>query len=94
MGSASDPDSVVCFLCQKSLDCWDEDDDPWTEHLKHSKHCNFAEKGKKEDEYTLTEFIDIKNELNLKILEKCKEQHLQAVTKVFDALLKDVLKRN
>lgn len=32
----------MCFLCRRSLDGWEEDDDPVTEHLKHSPHCGWA----------------------------------------------------
>lgn len=33
---------MTCFLCQKSLDGWDEDDDPVLEHLHHSEQCAWA----------------------------------------------------
>ncbi|KAK0641721.1 hypothetical protein B0T16DRAFT_219963 [Cercophora newfieldiana] len=36
------PDNVVCFLCDKSLDGWEEDDKPLEEHLKHSPTCGWA----------------------------------------------------
>ncbi|KAH8899744.1 hypothetical protein GQ53DRAFT_200907 [Thozetella sp. PMI_491] len=36
------PDNVVCFLCQKALDGWEEDDNPLDEHLKHSPNCGWA----------------------------------------------------
>ncbi|KAJ4289472.1 hypothetical protein N0V88_006953 [Collariella sp. IMI 366227] len=36
------PDNVTCFLCNKSLDGWDEDDNPLEEHLKHSPTCGWA----------------------------------------------------
>ncbi|KAK1834269.1 hypothetical protein QBC39DRAFT_300943 [Podospora conica] len=38
----SSPDNVVCFLCNKSLDGWEEDDDPLEEHLKHMPECGWA----------------------------------------------------
>jgi hypothetical protein len=38
----ANPDNVVCFLCHKSLDGWEEDDDPLVEHLKHSSDCGWA----------------------------------------------------
>ncbi|KAF9093459.1 hypothetical protein BGX29_009915 [Mortierella sp. GBA35] len=40
--SQDSPDNVVCFLCGKSLDGWTEDDDPFDEHLSHSKGCGLA----------------------------------------------------
>ena len=36
------PDNVVCFLCNKSLDGWEENDNPLEEHLKHSPTCGWA----------------------------------------------------
>ncbi|KAK0744927.1 hypothetical protein B0T21DRAFT_407993 [Apiosordaria backusii] len=39
---AQSPDNVVCFLCDKSLDGWEEHDNPLEEHLKHSPTCGWA----------------------------------------------------
>ena len=36
------PDNVTCFLCDKNMDGWEEDDDPLAEHLKHSPDCGWA----------------------------------------------------
>jgi Inhibitor of Apoptosis domain len=36
------PDNTMCFLCLRSLDGWEEGDDPITEHLKHSSECGWA----------------------------------------------------
>ncbi|KAI3556976.1 AT hook domain-containing protein [Colletotrichum abscissum] len=36
------PDNVACFLCNKSLDGWEEGDKPLEEHLKHSPECGWA----------------------------------------------------
>jgi len=38
----NNPDNVACFLCRKSLDGWEKDDDPLVEHLKHSPDCGWA----------------------------------------------------
>ncbi len=35
-------DNVVCYLCERQLDGWEEDDDPVEEHLKHSPQCGWA----------------------------------------------------
>ncbi|KAK0702075.1 hypothetical protein B0T26DRAFT_540269 [Lasiosphaeria miniovina] len=35
-------DNAVCFLCNKGLDGWEEDDNPLEEHLKHSPNCAWA----------------------------------------------------
>ena len=36
------PDNVACFLCHKSIDGWEKDDDPLAEHLKLSPDCGWA----------------------------------------------------
>ncbi|KAI6785229.1 uncharacterized protein J7T54_006871 [Emericellopsis cladophorae] len=36
------PDNVACYLCHKSMDGWEEGDDPLIEHLKHSTSCGWA----------------------------------------------------
>lgn len=35
-------DNVTCYLCHKSLDGWETDDDPIAEHLRHSPNCGAA----------------------------------------------------
>jgi hypothetical protein len=35
-------DNVTCFLCQKSLDGWEQGDDALDEHVKHSPNCGWA----------------------------------------------------
>lgn len=32
----------MCFLCNKSLDGWEEGDSPLEEHLRHSPTCGWA----------------------------------------------------
>ncbi|OLN95826.1 Protein bir1 [Colletotrichum chlorophyti] len=36
------PDNVACFLCNKSLDGWEEGDNALEEHYKHSPECGWA----------------------------------------------------
>ncbi|KAI9370532.1 hypothetical protein BJX61DRAFT_515218 [Aspergillus egyptiacus] len=38
----TNPDNTTCFLCRRALDGWEEDDNPITEHLKHSNDCGWA----------------------------------------------------
>ncbi|PWY65714.1 hypothetical protein BO70DRAFT_324562 [Aspergillus heteromorphus CBS 117.55] len=38
----TNPDNTTCFLCNRALDGWEEDDNPITEHLKHTKDCGWA----------------------------------------------------
>ncbi|KAL1960835.1 hypothetical protein VTO42DRAFT_5818 [Malbranchea cinnamomea] len=40
--TAISPDNAACFLCERALDGWEEDDDPIAEHLKHSSDCGWA----------------------------------------------------
>ncbi|KAI9823979.1 MAG: hypothetical protein M1826_007573 [Phylliscum demangeonii] len=40
--TASSLDNVTCFMCQKNLDGWEEEDDPALEHLHHSNDCGWA----------------------------------------------------
>lgn len=35
-------DSCKCFMCDRQLDGWEEDDDPLHEHLKHGSDCAWA----------------------------------------------------
>ncbi|KAF4179898.1 hypothetical protein CNMCM8927_001585 [Aspergillus lentulus] len=38
----TNPDNTTCYLCQRALDGWESEDNPITEHLKHSKDCGWA----------------------------------------------------
>ncbi|EPS25332.1 hypothetical protein PDE_00265 [Penicillium oxalicum 114-2] len=38
----TNPDNTTCFHCDRALDGWEEDDNPITEHLKHSPDCAWA----------------------------------------------------
>lgn len=58
----SDPDLVQCFLCSKPLDGWDAKDNPWEEHLSHSKTCTFAKLKLPEEELTCVQFAAIRKE--------------------------------
>ncbi|KAF5303921.1 hypothetical protein FQA39_LY01706 [Lamprigera yunnana] len=57
-GTAEEPDAVQCFYCDKALDGWDKDDDPWMEHINHSKTCNFAVAKQPENNLTFNQLID------------------------------------
>jgi len=35
-------DQMICFSCQQGLMMWQKDDNPWVEHARWSKHCNFV----------------------------------------------------
>ncbi|KAJ5167161.1 uncharacterized protein N7482_005942 [Penicillium canariense] len=38
----TNPDNTTCFQCNRALDGWEEEDNPITEHLKHSPDCAWA----------------------------------------------------
>ncbi|KZZ89787.1 Baculoviral inhibition of apoptosis protein repeat protein [Ascosphaera apis ARSEF 7405] len=40
--TALSPDNTACFLCERALDGWEEEDDPITEHLRLSQGCGWA----------------------------------------------------
>ncbi|XP_048767248.2 uncharacterized protein LOC125674198 isoform X2 [Ostrea edulis] len=42
-------DIVRCFSCDIGLAEWDETDDPWSEHARHSPHCKYLKKMKGQD---------------------------------------------
>lgn len=46
-------DTVRCFCCYKELSNWEENDDPWKEHLDHQQDCQFAIIGKPEDQISV-----------------------------------------
>lgn len=56
-------DVVTCFMCKKSLDGWEADDDPWTEHVKHSSTCPLVNLNLKENRILL--------------FRKCKWPHME-----------------
>ena len=42
-------DIVRCFSCDIGLAEWDETDEPWSEHARHSPHCKYLKKFKGQD---------------------------------------------
>ncbi|CAH1367151.1 hypothetical protein MTP99_008402 [Tenebrio molitor] len=86
-GNKHEPDAVKCFFCNKSLDCWDEDDDPWREHQKHSPNCSFAKMDKPEKTFTLTEFLDVRNELIENFMKNLLKENIDRTDSVFDEVV-------
>ncbi|KAK7794002.1 hypothetical protein R5R35_007437 [Gryllus longicercus] len=71
-GSKDETDLAKCFFCNKELDGWEPDDDPWLEHSKHSKNCIFLKYNGAEDDLTVEEHIELirtyfENVLNNKV---------------------------
>lgn len=52
-GTLQENDAAACFLCGKQLDGWEQTDNPWTEHSKHSPQCAFVKLGRPENELTV-----------------------------------------
>lgn len=40
--SATNPDNVMCFVCEGQLDGWEPSDNPAFEHFTHSGNCGWA----------------------------------------------------
>ncbi|KAK9887113.1 hypothetical protein WA026_020560 [Henosepilachna vigintioctopunctata] len=83
VGSRIEPDLAKCFFCNKELDGWEKDDDPWKEHLSHSSHCQFAIRNTPEDEMTVYQFLDIANAYGEKIIEDYHNNKLTLLEKAF-----------
>lgn len=88
VGSKLEPDAVQCFLCDKQLDGWEENDDPWSEHLGHSKGCTFAQLRMTENELTLNQMHKIKEELVMRQAKKIFDEQI----KVYSESLQDIKK--
>jgi baculoviral IAP repeat-containing protein 5 len=58
-GSKVDHDLVQCQVCLKNLHGWEKDDDPWTEHAKHSPSCLFVNIGKRECDMTVHNLMEL-----------------------------------
>lgn len=92
-GSRSEPDSAMCFFCDKALDGWEEDDDPWNEHINHSKTCDFANLRKRESQLTIDEYLDLHKKLFIKHLEKNRNNAIEKFKEPFDDLQKQIDKQ-
>lgn len=93
-GSVKEPDSAACFMCHKVLNGWEEQDDPWQEHKKHAPQCVFVKIGKKEDEYTVEEHINLLIQFNKTSMEKYKKMCLKYKAKLEDLKENIILKAN
>ncbi|KAK4874467.1 hypothetical protein RN001_013827 [Aquatica leii] len=70
IGTQEEPDAVQCFFCDKALDGWDEDDDPWQEHKTHSLECAFAKTNLSEDNLTTGQRLDFHSQLVKKLIKQ------------------------
>ena len=62
IGGKSEPDQAKCYVCLKELDGWEIDDDPWSEHQKHSPQCAYVLLGKKPGDLTVHDVCSLQVE--------------------------------
>lgn len=53
-GTTRENDTATCFVCAKTLDGWEAEDEPWKEHLKHAPQCEFVKMGCAEKDLTVS----------------------------------------
>ncbi|XP_017119253.1 baculoviral IAP repeat-containing protein 5 [Drosophila elegans] len=58
-GTKRENDTATCFVCGKTLDGWESEDDPWKEHLKHAPQCEFVKLSCAEKDLTVSQFLEI-----------------------------------
>ncbi|XP_023173829.1 baculoviral IAP repeat-containing protein 5 [Drosophila hydei] len=58
-GTTRENDTATCFVCAKTLDGWEAEDEPWKEHLKHAPQCEFVKMGCAEKDLTVEQFLNI-----------------------------------
>ena len=75
IGSSTEPDLVKCYYCQREIDGWEPEDDPWEEHLRRSGDpCPFITKGKKARELTVKDGLELEAERLCYMLKKKTEE--------------------
>ncbi|XP_076264499.1 baculoviral IAP repeat containing deterin [Rhynchophorus ferrugineus] len=87
-GSLREPDAVACFFCHKHLDGWEATDDPWKEHLNHSKHCEFAKMQTAQENWTLEQWFDLQYKYDENAIRKQCEDAKEDIKKYFNKLRK------
>ncbi|KAL6267679.1 hypothetical protein P5V15_000754 [Pogonomyrmex californicus] len=67
IGNNDEPDLVACFICNKQLDGWEPNDDPWNEHVKHNPTCPFVKLNKQDEKaWTVGELYDLYKKYTIK----------------------------
>ncbi|XP_065179658.1 baculoviral IAP repeat-containing protein 5.2-like [Sycon ciliatum] len=88
--SAMEPDLVRCFVCQKELDGWDPDDDPWSEHKSHSAKCPFLLLSKDIGKLTVKDFLALELKRQVARAEFFCKQELAQLKKEADVCRKEL----
>ncbi|XP_045463094.1 baculoviral IAP repeat-containing protein 5 [Harmonia axyridis] len=86
VGSTAEPDLVKCFFCDKQLDGWEKDDDPWDEHRRHSTECEFVLKNKPEEMMTLNEILDLEEAFLIKKVSDFFDKKIEALDQFFESV--------
>ena len=74
VGSSKEPDLVRCYYCQRELDDWEPEDDPWEQHLRRSGDpCPFITKGKTARALTVKDGLELEAERACYALKKKTE---------------------
>uniref|UniRef100_A0A4W5QKV5 Baculoviral IAP repeat containing 5b n=1 Tax=Hucho hucho TaxID=62062 RepID=A0A4W5QKV5_9TELE len=60
--SENEPDVACCFFCLREQECWEPEDNPWSEHIKRSPNCGFLAIRKDFGELTVAEFYHLEQE--------------------------------
>ena len=75
IGTANEPDLVKCYYCQREIDGWEPEDDPWEEHLRRSGDpCPFIKKSKRARELTVKDGLELEGDRLCYILKKKTEE--------------------
>ncbi|GLV44904.1 Deterin [Carabus blaptoides fortunei] len=91
-GNFEEPDSAQCFVCNKQLDGWESNDDPWDEHRKHESTCLFVTIGKTEEFLTLYQLHELFVAMVKNLTKKMFEQEKQELLHRAKLLKADILK--
>jgi len=71
--SDRDPDIARCFVCFKELEGWEPEDNPWAEHKSHSPKCDFLLLNKKEEDWTVEDFLELETKRQINRMQKTIE---------------------
>ncbi|KAL8583292.1 hypothetical protein ACOMHN_043069 [Nucella lapillus] len=64
------PDATRCFACYKELDGWEPNDDPWSEHKKHSPACPFLKMGVPVEQLTIQQLVKLEIKRQVCLMKK------------------------
>ncbi|XP_020618423.1 baculoviral IAP repeat-containing protein 5-like [Orbicella faveolata] len=68
-----DPDIARCFVCFKELEGWEPEDNPLEEHRTHSPKCEFLSLNKKEEDWTVEDFLELETKRQINRMQKIIE---------------------